>query len=48
MTMNSGKTASHGQGMTIAELRAYFPALLVLDEVPLTFAENYILVRGQQ
>lgn len=48
MTMNSGKTAGHGQGMTIPELRAYFPALQVLDEVPLTFADNYILVWGQQ
>lgn len=47
MTMNSGKAASDSLHMTIAELRMHFPALLILDEVPLTSAENYILVWGQ-
>ena len=48
MTMNTGKTECHDQHITIDELRAYFPNLIILDEVPLTYAENYILVWGQK
>jgi hypothetical protein len=48
MTMNSGKSTGDGQNMTIDELRIHFPDLLILDEVPLTSAENYILVWGQK
>jgi putative sugar O-methyltransferase len=48
MTMNSGKAECHGQSMSISELRTYFPALMILDEVPLTSSENYILVWGQR
>lgn len=46
MTMNSGKTADDGRHLTIDELRTHFPTQIILDEVPLTSAENYILVWG--
>jgi len=48
LTMNSGKVTGNGQHLTIDELRVHFPFLLILDEIPLTSAENYILVWGQQ
>jgi putative sugar O-methyltransferase len=48
MTMNSGKTTGNGQSMTIDELRIHFPDVLILEEVPLTARENYILVWGQR
>ncbi len=48
MTMNSGKTAGNGQHMTITELRTYFPTLVIIDEIPLTSVQNYIVAWGQQ
>jgi putative sugar O-methyltransferase len=48
LTMNSGKVTGDSQHLTIDELRVHFPSLLILDEVPLTHSENYILVWGQQ
>ena len=48
MTMNSGKTTGSGRSMTIDELRIHFPDLQILEEVPLTSADNYILVWGRR
>jgi hypothetical protein len=47
MHMNSGKTSSNSQHLSINELRAHFPTAMLLDEEPLTYAENYIFVWGQ-
>jgi putative sugar O-methyltransferase len=48
MTMNSGKDSSDKRSMSIAELQEHFPTMVVLDEVPLTFAGNYILAWGNE
>jgi hypothetical protein len=48
MTMNSGKTAGTGRSMTIDELRIHFPELQIIEEVPLTSADNYILIWGRK
>jgi len=48
MTMNSGKNGADESRMSIAEIREHFPDLEILSEVPLTAADNYILVWGNR
>jgi putative sugar O-methyltransferase len=48
MTMNSGKALGDGQHMTTTELRTYFPSMAIIEEIPLTSSQNYVLAWGQQ
>jgi phospholipid N-methyltransferase len=49
LTMNTGKTdASRDQNkLTLEDLRGYLPEFEVLNEVPLTSPNNYLIVWGR-
>jgi hypothetical protein len=47
MNMNTGNDDADKNHMSVDELRAHFPDLTVLEEVPLTAAGNYTVIWGK-